>query len=470
MKKARECFKRALELVQTRNYDYGIELYMQGLTLWPEAVAEGLRGLWVTGVARRQAGGKPAGFFELRKFTVNTKDLRANLLHALRLFALEPVSSQNMEAILVNAARLCLTRTGQWIAPILWEAFSKEKKISLARCETIYQALDQIGDQLTALDDFSGAQEIFRVAQNVADLWKQHAETSQDAARAVSAASSKLTIVKGRFGTSEGFTQSLKDGGEQRDLHDRQRSAQEQGRVRELIAKARDAYQADAETPGKLFALVELLTRSEIEPDENEAIQLLDAAFARSTSYGFKFKADEIRMRQLTRAVRDAVARFRAQPQNAALRDAAEALRRRQLETEEAILRERIRHYPTDMRLLFELGVRLFHLRRIDDAIPAFQQAQREPKNRDATRLFIGRCFFEKQFHAQALETLETAIREHELPDDEVGKALRYWLARTHEAMHHVGEATRAYGQLIQFDYNYADARMRFEKLSTPSG
>jgi len=463
---ASKCFEHARKAGDAKNYDYAIELYMQGLGMWPAAIEEGLKMLRVVGVARRQAGKGAPGFLTTRKYPLGGKDALKSLLSAYQLFGLDPLNSQYQEAILVNASRLGLARVGLWIAPILWEAFSREGKMPAARCEVIYKALDTVGDQLQAAADYKAAAEVFKVSQYFADAWKAAQPDKPEAHRAVSAASSKLTIVVGRFDTDEDFRSSLKDGEAQRDQHDRQRGVQQDVRLRELIEKARADYKAHPNVPLKLMSLVDLLTRQETEAEEDEAIALLAEASERIHDYSLKFKADEIRVRRLRRREREAIEKHRAAPQDAALKHEAEGARRSRVEEELKIFEDRIAHYPTDLRLRYELGVRLFELGRIDEAIPVFQQAQGEPKRRDHARLYVGRCFYEKKFHTQAESVFRQALSEHELKTDDVGKEIQYWLARTLEAAGRTKEAGGVYGQLIQIDYNYRDARSRFEKLN----
>lgn len=463
---ARKCFDHARKMGDAKNYDYAIELYMQGLGMWASAVEEGLKMLRVVGVARRQAGKGAPGFLTTRKFPVGGKDALKNLLSAYNLFALDPMNSQYHEAILVNAAKLGLARVGLWIAPILWESFSREGKMSPARSEVIFKALNEVGDRLQAASDYKSAAEVFKVSQYFADAWKQAQPDKPEAHRAVSAASSKLTIVVGRFDTDEDFRSSLKDAEAQRDQHDRQRSVQQEDRLRELIEKARADYRANPNVPLKLLTLVDLLSRQEAEAEEDEAIALLAEASTRIQDYSLKIKSDDIRVRRLRRREREAIEKHRAAPQDAALKHEAERRRRSRVEEELKIFEDRIAHYPTDMRLRYEMGVRLFELGRIDEAIPCFQQAQSEPKRRDHARLYVGRCFYEKKFHAQAESVFRQTLADHEVKTDDVGKELQYWLARTLEAAGRATEAGGVYGQLIQIDYNYRDARLRFEKLN----
>ncbi len=466
---ARKCFEHALKAAESKNYDYAIELYLQGLALWPGAIEDGLKRLRVTGVARRQSGKKAPGFLEVRKYPTTGKDARKNLLNAYHLFALDPTHSQYLEAVLLSALQIGLHYVVHWIAPILWESLSRETKLSAARVANIYRAVEEAGDRLNEFGDLRAAEETLRIALHLADRWRAMTPDNSDANKAVSSASSKLTIVQGRFGTDEDFRSSLKDAAAQRDLHDQQRTVQQDVRLSELIAKAGAAYEADPNTALKLTNLVDLLLRTEDDAREQEAVRLLDEAYARSGDYTLKFKADDVRIRRLRRQVRAAVDARDARPGDEAARATADDLRRRQVETELAIIEERIRQYPTDLRLRYELGVRLFEMGRFDEAIPAFQLAQAEVRRRDAARLYIGRCFFEKQFWEQASGVLSSAVAEHEIQDDDVGKGLRYWLARTLEATGKPNEAARVYGQLIQFDYNYRDARQRFERLSLGS-
>ncbi len=463
---AQRLFTHARKAADTKNYDYAIELYLQGLAQWPAAVEEGLKLLRVTGTARRMTGKKAPGFFETRKYPTNSKEAAKNLLNAYHLFALDPTNSEYLEAILINASKLGLDLVGHWIAPILWETFSRETKLNVARCDAIFKALDQIGDHLTDTGQFKAAAEVYRVAQLFADAWRNAQPNSSDASKAVSSASSKLTIVQGRFGTDEDFRSSLKDGSTQRDLHDSQRGVQEDSRVRELIEKALNDYKANPANISKLTSLADLLTRQESEADETEALKLLTEALQRTGDYVCKFKADDIRMRRARRRVRDIVAKHKAEPNDEKLRHDAETARKQLLEGELAIYEDRIRQYPTDLRLRFEQGIRLFEMGRIDDAIPVLQQAQSEPRQRNRTRLYIGRCFFAKKFYSQAIETFNSTLADHEIAEDEVGKDLQYWLGRTYEATAKNTDAVRVYGQLIQFDYNYRDARQRFEKLA----
>jgi TolA-binding protein len=464
---ARRWFDHAKKAAETKNYDYAVDLYVRGLGIWPEATEEGLKPLRVVGTARRLAGKKPPGFLETRKYPTSGKDPRKNLTNALHLFGLDPGNPDHLETILLNAAKAGYMRIALWIAPILWEGFSTRAKVNAARCSTLYQALDRIGEWFQEKEDYPASAEIFRLAQYVADLWKERFPRDSEGAKALGDASSKLTIVKGRFGTNEDFRGSLKDGESQRALHDEQRGVQTESRTRQLIDKARAEYEADPNSAARISKLAEMLTRLEDPADEKEAIALLKAGYERTGVYALKMRADDIHIRHLRRAWRAANEKARAQPNDESLRQIADETRRGLVEEELGIIEERIRHYPTDMRLRYERGLRLFDAGRIDEAIPTFQQAQSEPSRRNAARLYIGRCFYEKRFYSQAIETLRTAAADHEITDDDLAKELVYWIGRACEDAGKREDAKQAYGQLIQVDYNFRDARQRLEALHT---
>ncbi len=113
----------------------------------------------------------------------------------------------------------------------------------------------------------------------------------------------------------------------------------------------------------------------------------------------------------------------------------------------------------------YEFGVRLFNAGRFDDAIPVFQAARSDLKNRAACGMYLGRCFYRKGYHPQAIAALEEALSNHEFSDDGTAKAMLYWLARSHEASGATEVARETYGKILQLDYNYKDVRAKLDGL-----
>ena len=132
-------------------------------------------------------------------------------------------------------------------------------------------------------------------------------------------------------------------------------------------------------------------------------------------------------------------------------------------------MKQRVRSCCEDHRIKWkhEYGRRLFEAGQYDEAIPVLQEARMEPKSRHLCSLYIGSCFFAKGFYDQAADTFRDALSTYEIPEDDLGKKLNFWLARSLEEDGHVEDALKLYGQIIQWDYNYrkGDVRKRYEGL-----
>ncbi|HUN81968.1 MAG TPA: hypothetical protein VMV81_10730 [Phycisphaerae bacterium] len=463
--KARKFFDHAKKAAETKNYDYAIKLYVDGLAFWPDAVDEGLKPLRVAGTARRLDGGKASGFLAARQWPTNTKDPLKNLNSALYLFGFDPSSINYMELILQNASKARLIRTVAWISPVLAEAYNSAKKVAEAAFHASCQAMSDAADFAMALSEDKVSMDILQANIATADIWMRVHESSTDAPRARSYATGKMTIVKGKFDKAEGFQESLKDAEGQRELMDKDRPVLGVDRKAQMIASARKDWEAHRDVPAKLQNLVELMTKDEDETREREAIELLESEFKSNGHYAFKMKADDLRIKQAGRKRRELETRLRGDPSNAANQKELNEHRIAQNQMEIEIWSERQAHYPTDMRIKFQIGLRYLTARRFDEAIPLFQQAQVDGRTRSEARLYMGRCFFEKKFYPQAIETFRTTIAELETNSGPVALELNYWLGRGLEVTGEVAEAKKIYGYLIQLDYNYKDARQRLESL-----
>jgi hypothetical protein len=463
--KARKFFDHAKKAADTRNYDYAIRLYVDGLAFWPDAIEEGLKMLRVVATARKLEGGKPLGFLAARKYPVGGKNLLENLRNALYLFGMDPTSLTHMESILQLATKARCDRMVFWISSVLADAYNSAKRLSESRYEATCTALDSAAELAMAVGEDEHAEKILESAIAVSQIWSRHYSESSDAQRARGNASGKLTIVKGRFSKNAGFQQSLKDGENQADIRDQDRMVHAVDRHQQLVERARKDWEANSKVSGKLLHLVDLMTRIEQDDMENEAVALLEKEFAGTQDYAYRLKADDIRMRQISRRRRALREALRRDPKNVELHRKLNDHIARQNEVEKDIYRARVERYPTDMRLRFQLALRFFALRRFDDAIPLFQQSQADGKCRDESRLYLGRCFFEKEFFDQAVGTLRDALDKMESVNNRIGLELNYWLGRALEATANSDEAKTIYGHLIRLDYNFRDARRRLERL-----
>jgi tetratricopeptide (TPR) repeat protein len=453
--KAKESFQKAQDLANRKNYDYAIEMYINGLAYWPEAVEEGHNPCRAAALFR---GSKKISFVDQMKYKTGGKDFKAAMLNAERLLAMDPRNVGYMEAVFKNAAKARFDKTAMWVGEIFAEAALRETKPSPARFIVLREAYEALGD-LNANADPKLAIAALERAIDALSVLKTLKPNDGEVAADLRDVAGKLTILKGRYSSAESFSDSVRDTETQRELHDKDRLVQSDDRLDGLIEQARERYEADPHNTNKINDLVDLLCRRESDEEEKKAIGILLDAYKQTNEYRYKMRAEDIRMKQLNRRARHVL--------ETGDTEAARAHLKQQLKFELAVFKDRVEQYPTDLRIRFQYGLRLFKAHRYDEAIPILQEARNEPKTRFLCNLHIGRCFFEKGFHSQAADIFREAIAVYEIPDDDTGKQLHYWLGRSLEAQGNVPEALKIYGQLIQWDYNYrkGDVRRRIEDL-----
>jgi tetratricopeptide (TPR) repeat protein len=454
--KAAKWFQRARELGEKRQFDYAIEYYVNGLEFWPDAVEEACKPLHGCAVARRQTGGKKPGLKDTMKRSMNDKDAKRGLLNAFWLFGRDPDNLSYLEGVTKNAFRLHAEDTAFWMAGVLHKGLESAPKTSAKQFQTLTQILEEMGDRAVERNEVPFAVELYQKGVDVLNLWRRRVP-KDTVETAIKNMSSKLTITKGRYQKGESYRESIRDSEEQQDLHDEQRSVQSEDRVDVLIQKALSEHEIDPANAEKLKHLTDMLCRRERDDDETQAMGILIKAFQESQNYRWKLLADDIRMKQLGRKVRTAV--------KSGDQTAIKEYRTARLRFELGVFKERVERYPTDNRIKFELGVRNFQAGRFDDAIPIFQVARSDPRNRAACGAYLGRCFFRKGYHDQAIPILQDAIAAHDCSDDEMAKSLLYWLGRAEEAAGKTENARKTYGKILQLDYNYGDVRVRLDGL-----
>ncbi|MCG3128750.1 MAG: hypothetical protein CHACPFDD_03641 [Phycisphaerae bacterium] len=464
--KARRWFAQAKQVTESRNYDYGIECYVTGLGFWPDAVEEGHKPLRAVAMQRLMAGGKKPGMMDQFKKSTNGKDVKQNLLNACELLAKDPKNATYMEPLLKNAVKLGCAETAKWVAPILIDGLKNEKKPSAARFKAAVEMLEEAADAGETAGRNTDTVWFLEQAVAAADAVARLLPGDGPAATQLRNLSGKLTIVRGKYRDGESFRDSLRDAEKSKLLHDGDRVVQSDDAVDHLITAARAEYEANPGVPGKVMALVEHLLRRERKKDEDDAMAVLGRAYKDSNNYNFKSKLDDIRLRQVTRQVRELKARAE-QTGSEEDRQQLRLANAERVETEIEVWSERMAAYPTDLRVRFRYGMALFAAKRWDEAIPVFQESQVDPRNRTQSLFYMGRCFYEKQIYDQARHLLDDAARSYEIEGDATSKDIAYWQGRAAEAAGDAAGALEAYGRLLRSDYNYlgGEVRQRVEAL-----
>lgn len=457
--KARKWFAQGRTVGEKRNYDYAIECYITGLKFWPEAVDEGLKPLRAMSFGRTGAGGKKEGPLKAMKLSTSGADHKQAMLNACTLLSKDPSNALYMEQFMKNAVLSRYDDAVMWIGELYWNWLKQDKKAKPQLLMQLSQWYEEIADRCAAREEHNVAVEAYERSLHPLDVLKATQSTDREVMDALRNVSGKLAITKGRYQTAGDFRESMRDEEGQRDIHDADRLVQSDERLDELIAKAKADHEATPEVGAKLIKLADLLCKREVDETENEAIDLLLKEHERTKNYRFKQSADDIRLRQLGRHLRK-------------LREADDKNGVRRMTVQYLkfgidAYRERVRQYPTDFRVKFQLAVRLMQAGLLDEAIPLFQESRTDPKLKTRCNLYVGQCFFETRNHKQAIASFEEALAGIQVAGDELSREVHYGLGRACEAHGKTERALELYNQLLQWDYNFKDTRVRVEKLRT---
>jgi len=438
--KGSKFFKRAEEVAATGNWDFAIEMYLEGIQREPDNVERGHQPLREVAIKRKASGGKGPGLKD-QLTRRQGRDALTNMVNAEYMLGKDPGSVTFMEQVFRAAQKLELPATTKWICEILLEAQRQASKPSKRILLTVAKAMEaaaEYGKAVAACDlaiqTYPGDGELTALQRNL---------------------SARYTIQAGKYDQEGDFTRSVADMDKQKELMQRDAMVQDQAFLAKQIEKARQEYLETPTIPGKINALADALLKFEDESYENEAIDVLAKAHRDTGAYQFKMRTGDIRMRQMQRRYRQMV--------EAGDRDGATEQARRQLAFELDEYTERAANYPTDLGIKFELGRRQMLAGKLDEAIASLQQAQRDPRRALRASSLVGQAFARKGWYKDAADTFRRALGME--MSEERGKELRYNLGDVLEKMGDLKGADEQFAAIAQVDYNYKDVRQRLEGL-----
>ncbi|MGB7156898.1 MAG: hypothetical protein WBD40_02460 [Tepidisphaeraceae bacterium] len=123
-RKAKVFFSRGRDVADTGNYEYAIEMYLQGLLITPENVAAH-RELREIALKRKADGGKDLGMLEKMKLDAtlaNATDDKQAMLLAEKLLAHDPGKLEWMVAAANRASRAGFPKAAEWFAELARKA------------------------------------------------------------------------------------------------------------------------------------------------------------------------------------------------------------------------------------------------------------------------------------------------------------------------------------------------------------
>ena len=123
---------------------------------------------------------------------------------------------------------------------------------------------------------------------------------------------------------------------------------------------------------------------------------------------------------------------------------------------------KRVEKYPTDLAIRFEMGQLYFQKGKINEAIAEFQKAQQNPHKRLVAMSCLAQCFAKKKMFDLAARTLQNAIKEKIVFDDEK-KDLIYNLGSVLESMGKKEEAIEQFKLIYEIDAGYKDVSSKMD-------
>jgi len=448
--KAKAFFDKAVKVAETDNFDYAIDMYLQGLRYAPDALMEGHLPLCELALHRQGQNGKKPSVMDKVKHLRGKTPLE-QMLNAEYLFVKNPGHLPYAEAMLKAAVAGGYKKTAGWIANLIFQTVNAAENPPVQTYILLKDAYSALGEFDKAIAACQHAAKLRPADKTLADEFKN--------------LSAELTMVRGKYDGEGDFRQSIKD-----------RESQEKFQAQAGVVKTED-YRAGAvedarrkigqnpDLPANIFELADALSDLENDKDENDAIALLENTYKAKSDFSFKRRAGLLRIKQLHRKIKQAKDILESNRDDAQAKAELEQLSAQLDNLELEHYRLCVENYPTDLAAKFEYALRLVKHKQYNEAIPLLQEAQRDPRRKIAAMNQVGCCFFVKGWLDDAIDVFTQAINSSELKDDAAGKELRYNLARAYEELGDMQKALEIYRKIAQSDFAYKDVSQRVDRL-----
>lgn len=458
-KKAKVFWDRAGVVHESGNYEYAMQLWLNGLA-WDPTNFESVRSFLRSADAFLQEN--PKG--KLDKGTrsgLNAKGDVRKFVEALLDFGIRKMDATAALRVTEAAAKIGVKQAGTLLGQ---HALALAQQDGKPRKDMFVKLLDAF----EMLEAFNLAAQAGEIAQRM--------DPSDGALQArVRNMLAKNTMTQGGFdesGEEGGFRRNIRDADKQLRL-EQEDSVAKTGSVKDqIVARVEQEY---AERPGDLPTVTKyvkaLLDRGK-PADELKAMAVLGKAYKESGQFRFRKMSGEI---QVKRAVKNleklrAAAAAGDNPEAAEkLAGAEAALKKMQLEE----LKLQVENYPTDLPMKFELGKILASMGDHDGAIEQFQQAQDDAKIRRHVQLEMGRSFLALGgWDDAAVGTFRGGLEGIADDTTPLGMELRYGLlcalqskATNDRSAEAADEADRIAAGIAMQKFNFRDVRERREQI-----
>ncbi len=449
-REVRGLFTKGNDALQRENFDYAIDLFNQVLLREP--------GLYecrkLLRAAQQRKAGATRGFMKKIWSSASSKPLEAKGEIALRTHPAEalqiaeqilntdPANSGGHRLIVKAATALDFPHTAVLSLEMLYRNSPKDKETGME----FARALAQVGQP--------------RQGEAVlAQLYREN-PSDNDLAQALKDLSAQKTL-------DEGGYEALADGtGSYRDILKNKEEA--------VSLEQHARVEKSEDVADRLIREYEVRIKNE--PNNLKLLRSLAELYAEKKDFDRalglyqQLKSSDIgNDASLDRAIADTIGRkydwqMSQLDQNAPdYPDRLAVLEAEKQDFQLAECKKRVDRFPTDLQIRFEMGQLYFQAGKISEAIGEFQKSQNNPHRRVASMNYLAQCFARRKMYDLAARTLQNAIKEKPVLDDEK-KDLLYNLGSVLENMGKKEEAIEQFKIIYEIDIGYKDVAAKVEK------
>jgi tetratricopeptide (TPR) repeat protein len=444
----RGLYTRGHDALVRDTFDYAIDLFNQVLLREPGVyeVRKELR------TAQQKKAGKSGGFFKKMLSNASSSPMVAKAQMALRkdpaeaLHAVEQILNsdpQNNSAhrLAVEAANaLDMPRTALMSLEVLNRNLPTDKNVAIQ----FAHALGALGESL-------------RGERLLAELYRAN-PLDNDLAQALKDLSARKTLDEGGYealadGTGS-YRDILRNEKEAITLEQENRSVKVEDTAERLIAENETRLKTDPKNYKVLRNLAELWLQKQ---EFDTALGYYERIRAEGANDPTLDKAiAETRLRKLEHVI------SQLDPNSNDYAETSARLRVEKQAFQLAEVQKRVERFPTDLQFRFELGQLYFQLGKYSESIQELQKSQANPNRRVASMNLLSQCFAKRKMFDLAARTLQNAIKEKVLFDEEK-KDLIYNLGCVFESMGKKEEAVDQFKLIYEVDIGYRDVAAKVD-------
>lgn len=457
--KAKRFFDHARTMHDAQNFEYAMQLWLNGLKQDPTSMAA-MEGFFQSAAGYLGVSSKKNLSKETARMFTGREPLE-KFLRSLLDWGMEPLDGASAVRAAEGAAALGLAEQTYWIGERALGAVGREKRPRKDLFVRLKDAFTKIGAYEMAV----------RAGEAAVSLDPSDGQLSAE----VRNLAAQSAMSRGGFdqtGQAGGFRANIRDAEKQRQLEEAERIVKTEETVDRLVRAAEEDYKSRPEDPAAINTFIKRLLERGRPEDEKLAFRIANDGFEKTKQFRFRQTAGDIRLRAAKRKLLEFKDAAEGNPGNATAQENYRKAQLSFLKMEIDEYRARIEAYPTDLLLKYELGKRLMDAGQYDDAIALFQDAQNDPKRRVDSLSYLGQAFLKKEWLDEAVHTFRQALDVHRNPTDEAGMELRYGLmtalqaqAKATRDLAAAEEADRLASSIAIQQINFKDIRTRRDEL-----